>query len=150
MKNEKSYNCISTIPIASKSDREVTQSWRTQPAKSRDLLIMWSRKKSKNLNLYLHFNNTYDNQTWQDGDLWWETPSTKSRERLIKWSYGHYLLNVFKTSPVILLMILSLMSVVLRYLDDEIILILSYLIFQNFELLKLQNLMMCKYVSLCL
>ena len=47
-------------------------------------------------------------------------------------------------------MILSLMSVVLRYLDDEIILILSYLIFQNFELLKLQNLMMCKYVSLCL
>ena len=111
---------------------------------------MWSRKKSKNLNLYLHFNNTYDNQTGQDGDLWWETPSTKSRERLIKWSYGHYLLNVFKTSPVILLMILSLMSVVLRYLDDEIILILSYLIFQNFELLKLQNLMMCKYVSLCL
>ena len=61
-----------------------------------------------------------------------DTPPTKLRERLTKRSRGYYLLNVFKTSVAILLIILSLLSVVLRYLDDKIILILSYLIFQNF------------------
>ena len=53
--------------------------------------------------------------------------SPKSRKRWSKWSRGHYLLNVFKTSVAIILIILSLLSVVLRYPDDKIILILSHL-----------------------
>ena len=59
------------------------------------------------------------------------TPSPKSRERLTKWLRGHYLLNVFKASVAIILKILSLLSVVLRFLDDKIILMLSYLTFRS-------------------
>ena len=54
-----------------------------------------------------------------------------SRERLNKWLRGHYLLNIFKASVAIILKILSLLSVVLRFLDDKIILILSYLTFRS-------------------
>ena len=43
----------------------------------------------------------------------------------------HYLLNVFKTTVAIILKILSLLSVVLRFLDDKIILILSYFFFRS-------------------
>ena len=59
------------------------------------------------------------------------TPSPKSRERLTKWLRGHYLLNVFKASVAIILKILSLLSVLLRFLDDKIILILPYLTFRS-------------------
>ena len=55
------------------------------------------------------------------------TPSPQSCERLTKWLRGHYLLNVFKGSVPIILKILSLLSVMLLFLDDKIILILSYL-----------------------
>ena len=54
-----------------------------------------------------------------------------SRQRLSKWLSGHYLLNVFIGSVGIILKILSLLSVVLLFLDDKIILILSYLTFKN-------------------
>ena len=54
-----------------------------------------------------------------------------SRQRLSKWLGGHYLLNVFIGSVGIILKILSLLSVVLLFLDDKIILILSYLTFKN-------------------
>ena len=79
------------MPIASKFGRVVTYGWRNQSAKSRDLLITWSREKLKNF--YQLFNkNTYGNQTWQGCDLGWGTPSAKSRERFTKWSHGHYFL----------------------------------------------------------
>ena len=55
------------------------------------------------------------------------TSSSKSRKRVTKWLYGHYLLNVFTASVAIILKMLSLLSVVLRFLDDKIILMLSYL-----------------------
>ena len=42
-----------------------------------------------------------------------------SRERLNKWLGGHYLLNIFKASVAIILKILSLLSVVLRFLEDK-------------------------------
>ena len=54
-----------------------------------------------------------------------------SRERVSTWLRGHYLLNVFKASVAIILKILSLLSVVLRFLDDKIILMLSYLTFRS-------------------
>ena len=95
-----------------------------------DLLITWSHEKLKNLNL--HFNNIYDSQTSLGDDSRRGTPSTKSRERLTKWSRGHYLLNAFRAFVVILLITLSLLSVVLRFLDDQTILILPYLMIQNF------------------
>ena len=76
--------------------------------KSLDLLITWSREKLKNL--YLHFNSTCGSQTWEGSDLGWGTPSTKSRERLIKCSRGHYTLDIFKTSVAILLTKLSLLN----------------------------------------
>ena len=59
------------------------------------------------------------------------TPSLKSRERLTKWLRGHYLLNVFKASVAVILKILSLLSVLLRFLDDKIILVLPYLTFRS-------------------
>ena len=90
---------------------------------------MCSREKLKDF--YLYFNNTYGSQTKQSRGLGWETPSLKLRERLTKWSHGHYLLNVFKTSAAIILIIYSLLSVVLHFLDEKIILILSYLTFRN-------------------
>ena len=46
---------------------------------------------------------------------------------ITKWLHDHYLLNVFKASVSIILQILSLLSVVSGSLDDEIILMLSYL-----------------------
>ena len=61
-------------------------------------------------------------------DLGWEIPSLKSREHLTKWLGSHYSLNVFK-API--LKKLSLLSVVLRFLDDKIILMLSYLTFRS-------------------
>ena len=39
--------------------------------------------------------------------------------------------NIFKASVAIILKILSLLSVVLRFLDDKIILMLSYLTFRS-------------------
>ena len=54
-----------------------------------------------------------------------------SREHVSTWLRGHYLLNVFKASVAIILKILSLLSVVLRFLDDKIILMLSYLTFRS-------------------
>lgn len=65
------------------------------------------------------------------------TPSDNSRERLIKQSRGIYLLNVFKTIVAILLISLSLLCVVIRYPHDQIILLVSDLISQNFQLLRL-------------
>ena len=62
------------------------------------------------------------------------TPSPNSRERFTKWLHGHYLLNAFKASVAMLscyvkhlLKMLSLLSVVLRFLDDKMILMKSYL-----------------------
>ena len=55
----------------------------------------------------------------------------KLRKRLTKWLRGHYLLNVFEASVAMMLKILSLLNVVLRFLDDKIILMLSYLIFRS-------------------
>ena len=64
-------------------------------------------------------------------NLGWEIPSLKSRERLTKWLGSHYSLNVFKAPIAIILKKLSLLSVVLRFLDDKIILMLSYLTFRS-------------------
>ena len=64
-------------------------------------------------------------------NLGWEIPSLKSRERLTKWLGSHYSLNVFKARIAIILKKLSLLSVVLRFLDDKIILMLSYLTFRS-------------------
>ena len=50
----------------------------------------------------------------------------KLRKRLTNWLRGHYLLNVFEASVAIMFNILSLLSVVLRFPDDKIILMLSY------------------------
>ena len=94
---------------------------------------MWSREKL--INLYLHFNNTYDGQTLQSGGLGWGTPSTKSFEGLIKWSHGHYLLNVFKSSVAILLIILSLLSVVLSRWENNF----DTILFNFSELLALET-----------
>ena len=55
----------------------------------------------------------------------------KLRKRLTKWLRGHYLLNVFKASVAVILKTLSLLSVVLRFLDDKIILMLFYLTFRS-------------------
>ena len=52
-----------------------------------------------------------------------------SREHVSMWLCGHYLLNVFKESVAIILKILSLLNVVLRFLDDKLILMLSSLTF---------------------
>ena len=125
MKNEKPYNCLSTIPRASKFGRALTYGWRAQPSKSCDCLITWSCEKLKNV--YLYFNNIYDSQTWQSRGLGLETLSPKSRQRLTKWLCGHFLLNVFKASVAIILRTLGLLSAVIRFLDDKIILMLSYL-----------------------
>ena len=81
------------------------------------------REKLKNF--YLHFKNICGCQTWQSRGLGWGTP--KSCERVTKWLRGHYLLNVFKASIAVILKILTLLSVVLRFQDDKIILMLSYL-----------------------
>ena len=89
---------------------------------------MWSHEKLKNF--YLHFNNIYGSQTWQSRGLRWRTPSPKSRERVTKRLCGH-LLNIFKAPAAIILKILGLLSVVLRFLDDKIILMLSYLTFRS-------------------
>ena len=61
----------------------------------------------------MHFNSTYGRQTWQGSDLGWRIPFTKPRQRLTKWSRGHYLLNVFKTSVANVTIISSLLKVVL-------------------------------------
>ena len=90
---------------------------------------MRSRKKLKNF--HLHFNNIYGSQTWQSRGLGWGTTSSKSRERVTKWLRGHYLLNFFRVSVAIILKILSLLSLVLRFLGDKIILMLSYLTFRS-------------------
>ena len=47
-----------------------------------------------------------------------------------QWLCGH-LLNIFKAPAAIILKILGLLSVVLRFLDDKIILMLSYLTFRS-------------------
>ena len=101
----------------------------SQPTKSCDRLITWSREKLKYF--YLHLNNINCSQTWQSRDLGWETPSLNSCEHLTKWLRGHYLLNVFKASVAIILKVLSLLSAVLRFLDDKIILMLPYLTFRS-------------------
>ena len=93
------------------------QGRRTQPTKSCDRSITWSREELK---IYQ-----------QSRDLGWKTPSGTSRERLTKWLRGHYLLNVFKASVAIILKIWSLLSAVLHFLDDKIILILSHLSFRS-------------------
>ena len=93
--------------------------------KSCDNLITWSREKLKNI--YLHFNNICGSQTWQSGGLWWGTPFPKPCERVAKWLRGHCMLNVFKAFVPIILKILSLLSLMLCFLDDEINLMLSYL-----------------------
>ena len=98
------------------------------PTRSCDHLIAWSREKLKNF--YLHFNNIYGSQTWQSRGLGCRTPSPKSREHVTKWLCGH-LLNIFKAPAAIILKILGLLSVVLRFLDDKIILMLSYLTFRS-------------------
>ena len=49
--------------------------WVTESTKWRDLLITWSRYKCKAL--YLHFCNTYGNQTWIISNWWWENPTFK-------------------------------------------------------------------------
>ena len=64
-------------------------------------------------------------------------PSDNSCERLIKQSRGIYLLNVFKAIFAILLISLSLLCVVIRYPHDQTILLVSDLISQNFQLLRL-------------
>ena len=87
------------------------------PTKSCDHLITWLREKIKHF--YLHFNSIYCSQTWQSRGLGWGTPSPKSHERLTKWLRGHYLLNVLKASVAIILKMLSLLSVVLRFLDNN-------------------------------
>ena len=127
--NEKSYYCIFTILIASKSG------WRLEDPTLQVTwsLITWSREKLKNL--CLHFNNTYDGQTWQSDGLGWGTPSTKSQEGLIKWSYGHYLWNIFKWSVAILLIILSLLSVVLSRWENNF----DTILFNFSELLALET-----------
>ena len=56
---------------------------------------------------------------------------SKSNERLAKWSRGHYLLKVFKTSVAIILKILSSLNVVISFLDNKIILIRSYSTFRS-------------------
>ena len=124
MTNEKSYNCPSTIP-ASQFGRVLTKGWSNQPTKSCDHLIMWSPEKLKNL--YLHFNNTYGRQNVAEQRLRVGTTIPQ-----VMWTFnqvvsGHYLLSFFKASVAIILKILSLLSVVLRFLDDETTLMLSYL-----------------------
>ena len=64
---QKTYICISTIPMVTKLGRAVTCGGRTSPSKSSDLLITWSRDKFKKF--ILHFRNTYGYQTCQSGNL---------------------------------------------------------------------------------
>ena len=49
MTNVKPYIYLSTIPIATKIDRVVTYGGETQPSKSHDFFITWSRGKWKKL-----------------------------------------------------------------------------------------------------
>ena len=122
--NQKSCNCFSIITETSKFGRLEDSTHQVMW-----LFDTWSREKSKNF--YLHFSNTHCSQTWQSRGLGWETTYSESRERLTRWLRGHYLFNVFKGSVAIILKILSLLSVVLRFLDGKIILILSYLTFRS-------------------
>ena len=62
----------------------------------------------------------------------------KSSEYITKWLHDHYLLNVFKASVSIILQILSSLSVVLRSLDDGIILMLPYLTLRSSPPRRLQ------------
>ena len=87
MTNEKPYSCISAKPIASKFERAISYGWKTQPAKSYDLLITWSCEKFKNL--YLYFNNTNGNQTWQGSDLEWGTPLFMSFKNILLFSWWY-------------------------------------------------------------
>ena len=73
--HEKTDICSSTVSMATKPGRVVTYDRKTPPTKLRDLLITWSRGKCKTL--HLHFNNTYDHQTWQSDNLWWWDPNFK-------------------------------------------------------------------------
>ena len=84
MTNEKPDSSISAKPLASKFERVITYGWKTQPAKSYDLLITWSCEKFKNL--YLYFNNTNGNQTWQGSDLEWGTPLFMSFKNILLFS----------------------------------------------------------------
>ena len=91
--NVKPYICFYPIPVATKLNRVVPCGGGIPTSKSRDLLVTWPRDK------------------WicQDGNLGWGTLFTISCGRLTKLPRGHYLLNVFKTSVAILLIILSLL-----------------------------------------
>ena len=63
--------------------------WGNPPTKSRDTLIMWSRDKSKTLNL--HFHNTYKSQTKKVGDLGWGNPTHQ-----ITWHIDHVVMRQIK------------------------------------------------------
>ena len=91
--------------------------------------IAWSREKLENF--YLHFNIIYCSQTWKSRYLGWGTLSPKSRKLLTKLLLDHYFLNIFKSYVAIVLKILNLLSVLLRFLDVKIILMLSYLTFRS-------------------
>ena len=141
MTNEKSYNCLSTIPPSLQIWQGINLMLKdptNQVMWSSDHVVTWKIKKLL---------SAFQEHRWQpnlaEQRLRLGTPCPKSCERLTKWLRGHYLLNVFKASvqwlrghywfnvfkasvPIIL-KILSLLSVVLLFLDDKIILIRSYL-----------------------
>ena len=79
--SRKYYIFLTIRPRTTKLGRVVTCDGGNSSTKSRDLLTTWSREKWKSLCLQLHI--TYDNQTWQSGNLHCATPSTKSCDLLI-------------------------------------------------------------------
>ena len=54
-----------TMPMDTKSGRDVTYNEELPSIKSEDPLIMWSARSREKLNmLYLHYHNDYDYQAW--------------------------------------------------------------------------------------
>ena len=80
--NVKPYICSSAIPAVTKLNRVVTCRGGNPTSKPFDLLFVESLDTWKNFYLYLH--NTYNHQTWQNGNLQSKDPTHE-----VTWPFNH-------------------------------------------------------------
>ena len=97
-----------------------------QVMRSFDNVVTWKIKKLL---------STFPQHLWQpnlaEQGFRVEDTIPNSGERVTKCLCGHYLLNLFKAFVAIILKILILLSAVFCFLDDKLILMLSYLAFRS-------------------
>ena len=97
-----------------------------QVMRSFDNVVTWKIKKLL---------STFPQHLWQpnlaEQGFRVEDTIPNSGERVTKCLCGHYLLNLFKAFVAIILKILILLSAVFCFLDDKLILMLSYLTFRS-------------------